>query len=81
MTGFTPLLNQLDPGLVARAESQLNRIDAAADATQVNGQWASLSAMPALDRERVDAAVGAALEALAPVPDVLTGTGKSAPLS
>jgi hypothetical protein len=78
---LAPVLNPLAPGLVARADGQLNAVIAAVDQTQVNGAWVAVSDLPPLARQRVDAAVGAALEILAPIPDLLTSTGNVAPLT
>jgi hypothetical protein len=78
---LAPVLDPLAPGLVARADAQLSAVVAAIDQTQVNGAWVAVSALPPLARERVDAAVGAALETLAPIPDLLTSTGNVAPLT
>jgi hypothetical protein len=78
---LAPVLNPLAPHLVARANGQLSAILAAVDQTQVNGTWVAVSDLPTLARERVDAAVGAALETLAPIPDLLTSTGNVAPLT
>jgi high-affinity iron transporter len=78
---LAPVLDPLAPHLVARANGQLGAILAAVDQTQVNGGWVAVSDLPTLARERVDAAVGAALETLAPIPDLLTSTGDVAPLT
>jgi len=78
---LAPVLNPLAPGLVARADGQLSAVVAAVDQTQVNGAWVAVGDVPPLARERVDAAVGAALETLAPIPDLLTSTGNVAPLT
>ncbi len=78
---LAPVLDPLAPHLVARANGQLSAILVAVDQTQVNGTWVAVSDLPGLARERVDAAVGAALETLAPIPDLLTSTGNVAPLT
>ncbi len=78
---LAPVLDPLAPHLVARANGQLSAILADVDQTQVNGAWVAVSDLPTLARERVDAAVGAALETLAPIPDLLTSTGNVAPLT
>jgi iron uptake system EfeUOB component EfeO/EfeM len=78
---LAPVLDPLAPHLIARANGQLNAILAAVDETQVGGAWVAVSALPTVARERVDAAVGAALETLAPIPDLLTSTGNVAPLT
>jgi len=76
---LAPVLDPLVPNLVARANAQLSAVLAAVDQTETNGNWVAVSDLPTLARERVDAAVGAALETLAPVPDLLTNTGNAAP--
>jgi high-affinity iron transporter len=78
---LNPALDPLAPHLVARANAQLNTILAAVDQTKINGAWVAVNDLPAPARERVNAAVGAALETLAPIPDLLTGTGNAAPTS
>jgi hypothetical protein len=39
--------------------------------TQSNGQWQSLAATPLAARQKVDAAIGAVLENLSIIPDIL----------
>jgi high-affinity iron transporter len=65
------LINERDPGLVATAESELHQLDAALSATQTKGEWQSLAAVPPAQRQHVNAAMGALLETLAVVPDLL----------
>ena len=65
------LLNQRDPGLAATAGSQLSALDQALLATKANGQWQSLTAVSLGQRQDVNASIGALLETLASVPDVL----------
>ena len=78
---LAPVLDPLAPHLIARANGQLSAVLAAVDQTQIDGAWVAVSDLPALARERVDAAVGAALETLAPIPDLLTSTGNIAPFT
>jgi len=78
---LAPALNPLAPQLVARANGQLNAVLDAVGQTQANGTWVAVSALPTVAREQVDAAVGAALATLAPIPDLLTSTGDVAPLT
>jgi high-affinity iron transporter len=68
---LTPLINVRQPGLVATAESQLGTLRQALLATRVDGQWESLSAASRQARDNVDASIGAVLETLASVPDLL----------
>jgi len=66
------LINARDPGLVATAEAEENTLDRALLATRTSGgQWQSLTAVTLGQRQHVDAAVGALLETLATVPDLL----------
>jgi high-affinity iron transporter len=65
------LINERDPGLVATAESELHQLDAALSATQAKGEWQSLATVPLAQRRHVNAAIGALLETLAVVPDLL----------
>jgi high-affinity iron transporter len=65
------LLGQREPGLVATADSQLAALDQALLATRAEGQWQPLTAVSLDKRQHVDAAIGALLETLAAVPDLL----------
>jgi high-affinity iron transporter len=65
------LLNARDPGLVATANSQLATLDQALLATKAGGQWQSITTVSVDERQHVNAAIGALLETLAAVPDVL----------
>jgi high-affinity iron transporter len=66
------LINDRDPGLVATAQSELSTLDTALLATRTSGgQWQSLTAVALGQRQHVDAAIGALLETLAVVPDLL----------
>jgi high-affinity iron transporter len=74
---LAPALAPRSPGLVAKADRQLADVLNASAATRSAGRWIAVKALPATRRERVDAAVGAALETLAPIPDVLKVGGGS----
>jgi high-affinity iron transporter len=66
------LINDRDPGLVATAQSELSTLETALLATKTSGgQWQSLTAVSLGQRQHVDAAIGALLETLAVVPDLL----------
>ena len=66
------LINDRDPGLVATAQSELSALDTALLATKTSGgQWQSLTAVSLGQRQHVNAAIGALLETLAVVPDLL----------
>lgn len=68
---LTPLLNVRQPGLPEIVDGELNILQQALLATQVNGQWESLGTASPAARENVDAAIDAALETLSAVPDLL----------
>jgi high-affinity iron transporter len=65
------LIGQRAPGLVATADSQLATLDQALLATQADGQWQPLTAVSQRQRQHVDGAIGALLETLASVPNLL----------
>ena len=70
--GFlTPLLSAREPGLAEIACGELADLQQALLATRVNGKWQSLTEVSLSAREHVDSAIGAALETLATVPDLL----------
>lgn len=79
LSEIAPGLVRLAPGLLPRARAELNVLMGAVDAARVNGAWVSVQDLPTRQRQQVDADVGAALETLAPIPDVLTSTGNNAP--
>jgi high-affinity iron transporter len=68
---FAPVLEPRSPGLVPIARRQLQAVMRAAYATRRQGRWVSVKALSLSQRERVDAAVGAALETLAPASELL----------
>jgi high-affinity iron transporter len=74
---LAPLLKERAPELVARVTAQLDRLDAALAATQQGGQWVAVARVPLALREQVDGAIGAALEILAVIPDVMPVTGSN----
>lgn len=68
------LQNQIEtrrPGLLATVDAQLNTLSQALLVTQSNGQWQSLSATPLAAKQKVDGAIGAVLENLSIIPDIL----------
>jgi high-affinity iron transporter len=74
---LAPLLKSRAPDLVSRAMVQLQRLDAALAATEQNGHWVAVSLVPEAQREKVDGAMGAALEILAIVPDITPVIGST----
>ena len=71
LTLLAPLITPRAPYLLGIASGRLRTLTAAVTATQVSGRWVAVEALPATQRRRVDAAIGAALETLARVPDLL----------
>jgi iron uptake system EfeUOB component EfeO/EfeM len=76
-----PTLDPLAPHLARRARGELGALSSAIAATQVNGAWVSIENLPTRQRQQIDADVDAALETLAPVPDLLTSTGRNSPIT
>jgi hypothetical protein len=79
LSNLDPVLDPLAPRLAPIASGQLDALIGAIDATRAGGAWVSVQDLPARQRQQIDADLGAALETLAPVPDLLTSTGKGAP--
>jgi iron uptake system EfeUOB component EfeO/EfeM len=77
LTLLAPALEPRAPHVVGRARRQLMAVGRALQATRVNGRWVPVAGLGSAQRERVDAAVGAVLETLAPIPDVLHVLGGS----
>jgi len=69
---LAPMIDKRAPGLLAVIDPQLDALQAALLATQTSGgQWQSPAQTPLAAREQVDATIGAALESLSQVPDLL----------
>ena len=67
-----PLIAARKPALMPVIDTQLGRLRAALLATRdSSGQWRPVSQVPAAARQQVDSAIGALLENLASVPDLL----------
>ena len=64
-------ISERQPGLVATADSQLAALDQALLATQASGRWQTATAVTVDQRQDVNAAIGALLETLAEVPNLL----------
>jgi high-affinity iron transporter len=62
---------------MSRVTVQLNRLDAALSATMQNGHWVGVRQVPLSERQQVDGAIGAALEILAVIPDVMPVVGST----
>ena len=76
LTLLEPALLIRAPGLVGTARRQLTAVVRAVDAARVGGAWPAVATLTLGARERIDAAVGAALETLALVPDRLQVGGE-----
>jgi len=74
-----PALDPVAPHLVGDVRGELDSLIEAIDATRANGAWVPIENLPIRQRQQVDADVGAALETLAPIPDLLTSTGSNSP--
>ena len=68
---LAPLINERAPRLLPTARAQMNTLEQALLATRAHGQWASISSASLSQRQRVDGAIGALLETLSSVPDLL----------
>ena len=79
LSELAPGLKLFSPHLLGQATGRLDALIAAVDATRVQGGWVSIENLAVRQREQVDADVDAALETLAPIPDLLTSTGSNAP--
>ena len=74
-----PALVQVAPHLVGDARAELAALIGAINATHANHAWVSIEDLPIRQREQIDADTGAALETLAPLPDLITSTGSNSP--
>lgn len=68
---LAPLIDGRSPMLVATADAQLTELQSALQAAKVDGRWVTPATTPLAARQRVNAAIGALLETLASVPDLL----------
>lgn len=68
---LAPLINARAPKLLPLIDSQLATLSQALLATQANGQWQSPAQTPELAQQNVNAAIGAVLENLSDIPDLL----------
>ncbi|MGO9785083.1 MAG: iron uptake transporter permease EfeU [Streptosporangiaceae bacterium] len=71
LSELAPLITARAPKLLPTVQAQLNALQTALLATQVNGRWTSLSSASLAMRQQVDGALGALLETLSSVPDLL----------
>jgi len=71
LSDLAPLITARAPKLLPTAQAQLSSLQTALLATRVHGQWTSLSSASLAMRQQVDGAIGALLETLSSVPDLL----------
>ena len=77
LNDLASLISPRDPRLLPTANAQMERLQNALAATEVNGRWESPDQVSQADHEKVDSAIGALLQTLSAVPDILqvAGTG------
>ncbi|HEY1319979.1 MAG TPA: EfeM/EfeO family lipoprotein, partial [Streptosporangiaceae bacterium] len=68
---LSPLITARAPKLLPATRAQLDALQQALLSTRAGGRWPSLGATPLAARQRVTAAIGALLETLSSVPDLL----------
>jgi high-affinity iron transporter len=68
---LSPLISARAPKLLPAAQAQLDALQHALLATRSGGRWQSPGATPLITRQQVNAAIGALLETLSSVPDLL----------
>jgi high-affinity iron transporter len=68
---LAPLIDARAPGLLSTAQAQMSTLQQALLATREHGRWTSLSTASLSARQHVDGAIGALLETLSALPDLL----------
>jgi high-affinity iron transporter len=72
LTLLAPLIDRRRPALVGTARHRLDALVAALGGGRTaDGAWIAIAMLPITEREDVDGAIGAALESLARIPDLL----------
>jgi high-affinity iron transporter len=71
LQALAPLLQARDPQLLSTVQDRLDRLATQLEAYDHGGTWVAVQDLPASDRERLDAALGALLETVAPIADIL----------
>jgi high-affinity iron transporter len=74
-----PAIDPVAPHLSGETRAELGALTSAIDAARARGARISIQDLPVRQRQQIDADVGAALETLAPIPDLLTSTGSNSP--
>jgi high-affinity iron transporter len=77
LTILAPLIAPRAPDLISTATAQLTRLDVALGATQVDGRWVAPTLVPLAQRQHVNGAMGAVLEVLALMPELLQVQGST----
>jgi Imelysin len=78
LTLLSPVIGPVAPNLVGRASRELDALSTAIQTVSVNGDWVAIQNLPAIQREQINSDTGAALETLAPIPELITSTGNKA---
>jgi high-affinity iron transporter len=68
---LSPLIEERSKGLTAQLDGQLDTLHDAIEATTSGGRWVAVKDLNLPQRQRINAATGAALEGLSVVPDML----------
>ncbi|HEY7325320.1 MAG TPA: hypothetical protein VH520_10900, partial [Streptosporangiaceae bacterium] len=71
LTELAPLIAARAPGLLPTVHRELGALQSALLTTQRDGQWQPVGQVPPAAQRRVEAAIGALLENLAAVPNLL----------
>jgi high-affinity iron transporter len=68
---LAPLITARAPRLMPTLQRQMNALQQALLATQAHGRWTAFGSVPQQQRQQVDGTIGALLESLSSVPDLL----------
>ena len=79
LSELEPVLTPVAPHLLSDAGAQLESLIGAIGKDHENESGMSINDLPTRQRQQVDADIGAALETLASLPDLLTSTGSNSP--
>jgi iron uptake system EfeUOB component EfeO/EfeM len=79
LSELAPELDPIAPHLIDQATNELNAFAAVIDPTRARGAGVPIGRLPTRERQQVDADLDAALETLAPLPDLITSTGRNSP--
>jgi hypothetical protein len=76
---LSPTFKRIAPQLAGDAAAELGALLRTIDAGKRDRGWVSIQKLPIRQRQQIDAGVDAALQTLAPLPDLITSTGSNAP--